>query len=117
MQSNTKLTQDQKELLQDLRNVQNCDAFAVLQTQDKTITVAVEYTPGHNCAKIAVSVASPDEKKARRKVGEFIARESLHYGISIPYPVGEDRWAGKDAEYIAREFIEVNFGEFSPVTL
>lgn len=117
MQSNTKLTYEQKALLRVLRERQNGPNFAVLQTQDKTVTVAVQYTPGHNCAQIAVSIASPDEKKARRKVGEYLARIALNEGAYIPYLVGDDRWVGKDAEYVAREFIEVCFGEFHPVTL
>lgn len=116
MQSNTKLTHEQKALLHALRKRQYGQNFAVLQTQDKTTTVAVKYTPGHNCAQIAVSIASPDEQKARRKVGEYLARTALHHRGCIPYSVGEN-WVFANAEYVAKVFIEVNFGEFDPVTL
>lgn len=113
MTSNTKLAPEHKAILRNLREAQKGPNFAVLQTQDKTITVAVQYTPGHNCAQIAVSIASPDEQKARRKVGEYLARIALNEGAYIPYLVGDSY----DAEEVAREFMEVCFGEYSPVTL
>ncbi len=113
MASNTKLTSYQKTRLGVLRTLQNSPNFAVVQTKDKTITVAVQYTPGHNCAKIAVSIASPDEQKARRKVGEYLARIALNEGAYIPHSGGHL----VDAEEGAREFIKLNFGEFDVVIL
>lgn len=113
MTSNTKLAREHKAILQNLREVQKGPNFAVMQTTDKTITVAVRYTPGHNCAQIAVSIASPDEQKARRKVGEYLARTALNEGAYIPHFF--DHLVS--AEEVAREFIKVNFGEFTPVIL
>lgn len=113
--SSTKLTAYQKDYLKILREQQKGENFAVVQTADKLVTVAVWAKPGHNCAQVAVSIASPEEQKARRKVGEYVARYNLAQGKSIPFRMDS---AGEDnAVSMARMFVSCNFGENDLVIL
>ena len=68
MASNTKLTAYEKVMLKSYKkSMPKNMAFAT----HGRLTVLVQIMP--NCVRVATAVASPDEKKIRRKVGEFHA--------------------------------------------
>lgn len=71
MASNTKLAPVQKQILRDMK----ADYPHVNLVNDGKTTVAYYYAG--NTVKFAFSVMSPDEKKFRLKVGEYIAMSSL----------------------------------------
>lgn len=83
MASNTKLTPDQKEFLQDFKaGMSKNMAFG----QSGRVTVLAQVTG--NVVKFSTAVASPDEKKIRRKVGQFwAAGRWYHYQFAVmPLP-------------------------------
>lgn len=58
-----------------------------------TLCVVPEFA-GSKMARVSVSVASEDEQKVRRKVGEFWALQRMAYGDSILVPMSAviDYW-------------------------
>lgn len=77
MPSNTKLNAHEKVLLKDFReNQANLPRgqFEVFHYPENRVTVGVKYAEGDNAARIFVSLASPDETKFRKKVGEYNVR-------------------------------------------
>ena len=70
MQSNTKLTAEQKEILREMREIQD-GAVQVLNLDNKT---TMAFMPKGNTVEFALSVMSDNEKKFRPKVGEYFAR-------------------------------------------
>ena len=100
--SNTKLNEFQKEQLAALRaDVADSEGrAAVYFSADTGVTVAMQLPAdymGENkqarCAYVSISVASGDEKKFRRKVGEFLALSALENGESFLVRVPYDNWA------------------------
>ena len=79
-QSNTKLDKFHKNLLPELR----AENPRVQVAHFKHLRITIAYTRGLNATKFATSVASPDEKKFRRKLGEYNAVTRL---------VWEDKYA------------------------
>ena len=81
MRSNTKLTTEQKRLLK-LRMV-NCKGVTLVNNGKTTIA----YIRKGSTVEFALSVASPDEKKFRRKVGEYYALGRIYGGASVKMAV------------------------------
>lgn len=84
MVSNTKLTADQKGELHEFKATMSKNmAFG----QYGQVTVLVELCG--RVVKVSTAVASPDEKKYRRKVGEYMAMQRHAYNIYaiLPTPV------------------------------
>lgn len=81
MSSNSKLTPEQKQTLK---------MWKALLPKDATLEMRAGFTvlcvPGGNVTHVYSSVASPDEKKIRRKVGEFYAlqRWTCQPGFILP---------------------------------
>lgn len=102
MSNQTKLTSEDREMLKYFRETQGED-FNVFHFPERRVTVGVRYIAGHNAARVFVSLASPDETKFRKKVGEFNVRsdfnvwEKYGYITGIPYAVTE----GEDVASIA----------------
>lgn len=68
MASNTKLNQTEKEILREFKaEMPKNMAFG----QSGRVTVLAQITG--NVVKFSTAVASPDEKKIRRKVGQYLA--------------------------------------------
>ncbi len=68
MASNTKLNQTEKEILREFKaEMPKSMAFG----QSGRVTVLAQITG--NVVKFSTAVASPDEKKIRRKVGQYLA--------------------------------------------
>jgi hypothetical protein len=83
--SNSKLSREQKAerkaMLADL-----ADAGGTLATVGRfTVAISPE-GKGLRMARMSVAVASPDEQKIRRKVGEFHALTRLYDLQSVPVP-------------------------------
>ena len=70
MQSNTKLTAEQKMRLCNLREYQNDESVKIAHNGETTIA----FKENGNTVEFALSVMSPNEKKFRPKVGEYLAR-------------------------------------------
>lgn len=87
MASNTKLTAEQKQELKAMRATER----GVYIGRDFTgrATVALVRT-GRYMGEFSASIASPDEKKIRPKVGEFNARLRLYGHKCIPVELPED---------------------------
>lgn len=108
--SNTKLNSDQKAELAALRaDVADSEGrAAVFFFKDEGVTVAMQLPAdymGENeqarCAYVSVSVASGDEQKFRRKVGEFQALSALEAGQSFLVRLPYDDWADFAADTAA----------------
>ena len=79
MQSNTKLTAEQKEILREMREIQD-GAVQVLNLDNKT---TMAFMPKGNTVEFALSVMSDNEKKFRPKVGEYMARSRFENGATV----------------------------------
>lgn len=77
MASNTKLNFAEKEFLRDMRLAQK-NVKIVVEWQT---TIAYREFP--NTIEFSLSVASPDEKKFRVKVGEYHARNRMDNGETV----------------------------------
>lgn len=89
MSKQTKLSSIEKAHLRDMRSLQEGSGFQVFHFPERRITVGVRYIPGHNCARVFTSIASPEETKYRKKVGEYRVREA--YSV---YKDGVNTFAG-----------------------
>ena len=76
MQSNTKLTPEQKIYLGDLKA-----AFTGSLVENRETTIA--YIERGNTVEFALAVMSPDEKKFRAKVGEYHALRAFENGSTV----------------------------------
>lgn len=74
MSNQTKLTENQKAQLREFREIQGSE-FSVFHFPARGVTVGVRYIDGHNTARVFVSLASPEETKFRKKVGEYNVRD------------------------------------------
>ncbi len=91
MFSNTKLTKEQKEIRKAHKAALIEAKGAIVTSPDGTVTVAfMPEFEGSRMLSIGVSVASPNEQKIRRKVGEYHALDNLMFGCSIKVPDGTD---------------------------
>jgi hypothetical protein len=83
--SNSKLSHEQKifrkAALSDLRD---CGGH-IFTSNRVTVAIMPEFA-GSKMARMSVSIASENEQKLRRKVGEFHALERLHNLESVPVP-------------------------------
>jgi hypothetical protein len=102
MASNTKLNSAQKEILRDFKaEMPKNMAFG----QSGRVTVLAQITG--NVVKFSTAVASPDEKKIRRKVGQYYAAGRWDSDQFAVMPALYDRgWGGwwtaeETANYIA----------------
>lgn len=101
MQSNSKLNAHQKLARKEFKaKFLNAGGVLVLVG---AVTVALERT-GVTSGHFAVSIASPDERKIRRKVGEFYALARVDQYATMPVQLwtAEEATAnyGSDAEYL-----------------
>lgn len=104
MSIQTKLSAWEKSHLKELRGDQG-DELQVFHYPERRISVGVRYIPGHNAARVFVSLASPDELKFRRKVGEFHVRKALlewKSGTGYAGYVGSPKYVPKDARFLDR---------------
>ena len=85
MASNTKLTPMEK---QDLRDFKDNMAKNMAFGQSGRVTVLAQITG--NVVKFSTAVASPDEKKIRRKVGQFHAASRWHNDSFAVMPLPTD---------------------------
>ena len=74
-QSNSKLCAEQKEILKGMKADFTGEIFSFPEVG---LTIAIEHK-GLNTSRVAMSVMSPDEKKFRRKVGEYYALSKFMY--------------------------------------
>lgn len=101
MSIQTKLSTWDKSRLKGLRADQG-DELQVFHYPERRISVGVRYIPGHNAARVFVSLASPDETKFRRKVGEFHVREALLAWKNKTGYVGSPKYVPADARFLDR---------------
>lgn len=109
MSNQTKLTADERELLKQLRNEQSHRLdFDIFHFPERRVTIGMKYTPGHNAARVFVSLASPEETKYRKKVGEFHVRWAFedyckgYKHIGVPYGTYQGHNTPRDiAEHVA----------------
>jgi hypothetical protein len=73
MQANTKLSDYDKEILKELKEI--LKDVQVLNLNDET---TIAFKPLGNTVEFALSVMAPTEKKFRRKVGEFYALQKFY---------------------------------------
>lgn len=69
------------------------------------LTVLVQVMP--NCVRVATALASPDEKKIRRKVGEFYAANRFADGKISVLPKPDLSVYSTEAETLAEHFAEL----------
>ena len=98
MASNTKLSQDQKDSLKFFKDEMPKN---MVFGQSGRVTVLVQLTG--NVMRFSTAVASPDEKKLRRKVGQYHAADRWTNGEISVAPVPPKLWDGErtDPEYVA----------------
>ena len=77
--ANSKISKSDKQWLK-LAKAEN--PGVEFHTNEET-TVAFRDNPNCNTVEFALSVASPDEQKFRRKVGEFYAMERMVNGSTV----------------------------------
>lgn len=95
MSSNTKLARGDKFLLKEFKRDNPDAAFAT--SEDGRVTVLVVPHPSRNMGHFTVAIASEDEKKIRRKVGEFEALRRYWDGMGQPvntqfFPAEDIAW-------------------------
>lgn len=95
MQSNSKLDPHQNQWSKAAK-CEHLAAGGVLVAVD-AVTVALLRT-GEQSGKFAVSIASPDEKKIRRKVGEYHALDRFATGNTLPVSLLND-WDAIETDY------------------
>ena len=102
MASNSKLNHPQKEILRDFKtDMPKNMAFG----QCGRVTVLAQITG--NVVKFSTAVASPDEKKIRRKVGQYYAAGRWHNDQFAVMPVPPSFFGGKiNPEYVANLIAE-----------
>lgn len=79
MASNTKLTDSQKSELRNFKNCTKCEGITLAHNGQTTMA----FLPRGNTVEFALSVASPDEVKFRRKVGEYHALDRFYGGLTV----------------------------------
>lgn len=82
MSSNTKLSHGDKFLLKEFKRDNPGAAFAT--SEDGRVTILVVPHPSLNMGHFTISVASENEEKFRRKVGEFEALRRYWDGMGQP---------------------------------
>ena len=102
MASNTKLDSAQKEILRDFKaEMPKNMAFG----QSGRVTVLAQITG--NVVKFSTAVASPDEKKIRRKVGQYHAADRWYNDQFSVMPVPPSFFSEKiNPEYVANLIAE-----------
>lgn len=95
MASNSRLNAFQKGSRKHMLGILTAALGIVITSEDGRVTVAfMPEFEGSRMLRVAVSVASPDETKIRRKVGEYHALDKLfNCGMFIMVPDGADMYA------------------------
>lgn len=107
MSNQTKLSKWHHDDLKQMRKDQENPSFAVFHFPEKRVTVGVKYTPGHNAARTFVSLASPEENKFRKKVGEYHVRHAYsEYLNGLTAYAGNPVMIAKGATPSLRELAE-----------
>lgn len=102
MASNTKLSSIEKD---DLKNFKDEMPKNMAFGQCGRVTVLAQITG--NVVRFSTSVASPDEKKFRRKVGQFHAAARWHNDEISVAPTPPTFYGGKNSpEYVANLLAE-----------
>lgn len=83
----TKLTKQQKHYLKEMKATM--PNVSLHSFPGMGVTVGIQRT-GDRMGRFAVSIASTDETKFRRKVGEFNVLERFDYGNTQPVAIGPD---------------------------
>jgi len=97
MISNSKLTKEQKEARKVRKAAIVAQGGAIVTSFDGRVTLAfVPEFQGSRMLAVGVSVASPNERKIRAKVGEYHALDNLMFGNAIKVPDGVDMYALAD---------------------
>ncbi len=103
---NTKLTDAQKQKRKGLKVAFLEAGGKLFNFEGFTVAIKPAFF-GANMAQIAVSMASPDESKLRRKVGEYHALSKLEQGEFIQFPL-----VSSDYEYFAENlagFFDIHY--------
>ena len=77
-QSNSKLNKDEKIILREMKLDFDSREGEIFSYPETGVTIAIEHKGVHT-SRVSMSVMSPDEKKFRRKVGEYHALNNLMY--------------------------------------
>ena len=85
--SNSKLNKAQK---QKLKAFKAANPKAIFTSFANGVTLLSVANSSYSGGQFSVSIASPNEKKLRRKVGEFHAAMRFECGESLPYGFGAD---------------------------
>jgi len=89
--SNSKLSSIEKSERKEFLGLLHSRGGAIVTSEDGRVTVAFEPEfKGSRMLRVGVSVASPDEQKIRRKVGEYHALDNLFSGATVKLPDGTD---------------------------
>ena len=94
MISNSKLSKVQKGVRKTYLEMLYAQGGTIATSEDGRVTIAFEpeFT-GSRMLRVGVSVASPDERKIRAKVGEYHALANLFSDFCIKVPDGTDMCA------------------------
>lgn len=94
MSSNSRLNVLQKGARKHMLSILTDAMGAVIASEDERVTIAfMPEFEGSRMLRVAVSVASPDEIKIRRKVGEYHALDKLFDSEFIRVPDGTNMYA------------------------
>jgi hypothetical protein len=109
MSSNSKLNDLQKYELREMKTGFGYENGVIAQVEGATIVLT---RTGETSGKFSVSMASLDEKKIRRKVGEFHALSRWMNGDELPCRLAsKERVAeygfAKDADYLMQRAQEI----------
>ena len=85
--SNSKLSKFQK---QELKAFKAANPTAIFTSFPNGVTLLTVANISYSGGRFSVSIASQDEKRLRRKVGEFHAAMRFESGESLPYGFGAD---------------------------
>jgi len=103
MSSNSKLDAIQKADRKAMRAQFIRDGGVIVRVEGVTVTLI---RSGQSMGQFSVSVCSEDEKKDRRKVGEYHALNRFYLGVRTPVRLRDDDWE-PDAEYLMRRAEEI----------
>lgn len=86
--SNTKLTAAEKLSRKDMRARVAAAGGTTFVSIDRSVVIVA--VPRGNVCEVSTAIASPDEVKCRRKVGEFHALDRWYAAMYVPMPAATD---------------------------
>lgn len=96
----TKLTPEQKIARKELKAFFNADGWELHSFPEFNATVAIRRT-GSCMGEFTVAIASKDEPKFKRKVGEYFALRRLDEGVILPFTMSTEFADWEHAEMLA----------------